>query len=484
MDLNILLREESLNLMTDNQFISAWRALAKESHGFTAIQEDGLVVAWYEAYKAKYDPILVVAKDEKSQSIIGLIPLAMSKEDGTLSHAGHEQAEYNGWICKKEIEEEFLICSLVALKNKFNLKTWNWGWLPPHADVSWLKSPKLEEHGIYSNTVTFESPIYDLDDEERINKIKKSKSTKSKINRLKRTGELRFERITEFGKAQDAFKQVKKIANFRNLAVYDNMPFKDTDHSKEEWHLNHLKNADNVHFTVLWHGDELLACNFGFCSEDTVVIGLFTYNPVHGAHSPGNVFLIELIDYIKSEGYRYLDLSPGGDPYKERFSNAHNLLVRPIISFTTLSKIKNDSLTYVKNRIKEKYSYRDVMAIQATIKSRLNSIKSILKLSSNGDTELYKSVPKEQEKLNPQLNKQRYDDLLLYKSEDGDRSHTEIIFSALKNFERGDVLYTKTESGRLVFSAWLSESKKKHWDSKVHNIISSIENHSLIYDVF
>lgn len=479
MNLEILQRDKSLKIIKNNEFVLKWDSIAKESKEFTLIQESDLVVSWYEAYKSEYDPVLVIAYEKGNGEIIGILPLAISLVDGNLSHAGDGQAEYNGWVCKSEYEEAFLVESLILLWDQFDLSKWSWGWLPPQANTNWLSSSKLKENGISVTISSCESPVYDLNDQQRISQIKKSKSTKSKINRLKRSGELKIERITDLKKAKEIFINLKMISNFRNLAVYDNMPFSTDNTCKEDWHLNHLDGSDNVHFTVLWQGDELLACNFGFCSEDTVIIGLFTYNPVQGAHSPGNIFLIELIDFIEKEGFRYLDLSPGGDPYKERFSNSHTTLTKPVFCFNSRCKFKNLIVTYLKNKIKEKYSYHDLISIKSKFKRKLSGIISIDRKSK-----VFYFSPEKKNDSHIKFNLQQYQDLLLYKEEKGCKKHNEVIFSSLKNFERGDLLYTLVEDERLIFSAWVSLSGKKHWNKEVDEFTSIIANNILVYDLY
>jgi hypothetical protein len=483
MDFKILRREESLKIIQDETFVAAWQSLAKASKEFTLIQEPDLVVSWYKAYQNQYDPLMVVAYiDEK---LVAVLPLAISQDDGGISHAGHGQAEYNGWIAKQEIEEEFLIESLILLKQQCGLSKWDWGWMPPHANTDWLQSDKLKAQGIYVNLGHCELPVYDLTDTIRIAKIKKSKSTKSKINRLKRAGDLKIERITDLARAKEVFGDLKKISNFRNLAVYDNMPFVGENSNKEQWHLDHLNGldsdgSDSVHFTVLWQGDEFLACNFGFCSDDTVIIGLFTYNPVQGAHSPGNVFLIELINFITEEGFKTLDLSPGGDPYKERFCNKHITLTKPVFTFSKAAKVKTDAITFVKNKVKEKYSYRDIEAFKTKLKKKANEFRK----KANNEYELFKFSSLEHSADDLEVACQKFDDLLLYKETDGYKKQSEVVFSSLKNFERGDFLYTFVKEGELLFYTWVSVTGKKHWNEKLNEITTVTGNNILFYETY
>ncbi len=484
MDLKILHRDESLKIIKDADFTAAWQLLANESKEFTLIQEPDLVVSWYQAYQDQYNPLMVIARDDNDK-VVGILPLAVSLDDGGISHAGHGQAEYNGWIAKTDIEEEFLVESLILLKQECKLSKWDWGWLPPHANTNWLQSSRLKEQGIFVNLGYCELPVYDLSDTDRIAKIKKSKSTKSKINRLKRGGDLRIERITDSNRAKEVFGDLKKISNFRNLAVYDNMPFVGENSNKEQWHLSHLdgfdgKGSDSVHFTVLWQGDDFLACNYGFCSDDTVIIGLFTYNPVQGAHSPGNVFLIELIEFITNEGFKTLDLSPGGDPYKERFCNSHITLSKPVFSFSKVAKIKTDAITFVKNKVKEKYSYRDIVAFKTNLKKKVNELKK----NTNNEYELLKLAPIDKSVDAVEVACQKFEDLLLYKESNGYKKQSEVVFSSLKNFERGDFLYTVVQNNELVFYSWISLSGKKHWNSHLNELTTTTGDNILFYDTY
>ena len=485
MDITLLNKDQTLKTLSDPEFISTWKLLANQSQEFTLIQQYGFASSWYKSYINQYNPLLVIGYD-KEKAIVGILPLAISKDNGAVSHAGHYQAEYNGWVCKKEFEEAFLIQTIIAIKKEFHPGCWDWGWMPPRANTHWLSSKKLKDNGIYVNISTCESPVYKLSDAARINKIKKSKSTKSKINRLKRSGELRIERITDLSVAKKIFVDLKKIYDFRSLAAYNIMPFKD-DVSKEKWHLDYLDNSNDVHFTVLWQGNELLACNYGYCSDDTVIIGLFTYNPVQGAHSPGNIFLIMLIDFIKEEGYQYLDLSPGGDSYKERFCNTHNTLTRPAFCFSPFSKYKNSTKTYLINKVKERFTSRDISNLKERYINKIKDITAFNKStpeSVNENLYLFDAASNNTNGKAPNLHIQKSDDLLLYKPVNGQSTHKEVIFTALKNFERGDTLYTLVENEELLAYTWASTSGKKHPSSIINEYTNFTRNNTLLYNSY
>ncbi len=211
-----------------------------------------------------------------------------------------------------------------------------------------------------------------------------------------------------------------------------------------------------------------------------MIIGLFTYNPVQGAHSPGNVFLIELINFITEEGFKTLDLSPGGDPYKERFCNKHITLTKPVFSFSKAAKVKTDAITFVKNKVKEKYSYRDIVAFKTNLKKKVNEFRK----KANNEYELFKFSSIDHSAGDLELACQKFDDLLLYKETDGYKKQSEVVFSSLKNFERGDFLYTFVQNNELLFYTWVSVTGKKHWNEKLNEITTTTANDILFYETY
>lgn len=483
MDIMILNRDETLKKISDEEFIFNWKQLAKKVKKYTLIQEYDFVARWYQSYINKYDPLLVVGYDTHKK-IIALLPLAIDLDNGDITHAGGVQAEYKGWICLSRYEDDFLIKSLILIKEKFNLDKWDWGWMPPDADTAWLYSKQLKVNHIYVNMTTCQSPVYDLTDRRRLAELKKSKSTKSKINRLKRTGDLRIERIFDSVKAKKIFSDVMKKYSFRCFAAYNFMPF-EADKNKESWHLCQLDELTNHHFTVLWHGDDVLACNLGPCTKDTVIIGLFAYNPVQGAHSPGKIFLYMLIEYMTKEGYRYLDLSPGGDAYKEHFSNLHHTLTKPVFCFSKTYQMIDYTLSFCANKVKKQCSRKDINHLISTYQTYINNFftrKSVLGYKKNQLIQMSDTDLGEINKLNIRF--QKYDDLLLYKQVNGYATRKEVILSGLKNFERGDVLYTLVQNEELILYSWVSTSDKKHHHSDINRLTNIVGKHVLIYDLY
>jgi len=486
MIIKILSKNDTLKIISNKKFISTWKYLAEITSHCTLIQEYGFVVSWYQSYLDKYKPMMVLGYDKK-ENIIGILPLAIAYNTGYLSHAGEDQAEYHGWICPKEYEEEFLVQVLISIKKEYNPKKWKWGWLPPGTNISWFNSDLLKKNGIYINKIVSRSPLYNLEDSEKINKIKHKKSTKNKINQLERKGKLKIERIRDKAYTKKLLEIIIAQYSFRQLALFNHNPL-DKEITKKVCLEQIDLMPENIHFTVLWHGNKLLAYNFGLCTADHIMLGLMSYDPVKGRYSPGNIFLIKLLEYAQEEGYKILDLTPGGDSYKENFCNTHIDLVKPTICFNKYYKIRDYISTSFLHYIKKHFNTKDIVSMQCSIKKNISLIKKrvLEPIDTTSSYYIYKGKTEEivHNDLFFILHYQQYTDLLLYQKLNGILSLKELTYSAMKKFERGDRLYTIVEDKELIAFIWLASSGKKHWRPTLKNKINSKKNSLYIYDFY
>lgn len=483
MHIKILSKDDTLKIISDKKFILRWKYLAENTSHCTIIQEYGFVVSWYRSYLDKYKPMMVLGYDEQ-ENIIGILPLAVSYDTGYLSHAGEDQAEYHGWICLKKYEEEFLVHALISIKKEYKPGNWKWGWLPSAVDINWFNSDLLKKNNIYINKTIAESPLYNLEDS---NKIKKKKSIRNKINQLEREGELKIERIRDRNYTKKLLETIIAQYSFRQLALFNHNPLRNERIIKVCLEQMDLM-PENIHFTVLWHGDKLLACNFGLCTANNVILGLISYDPVKGKFSPGYIFLIKLLEYIKDEGYKILDLTPGGDSYKEHFCNTHTDLVKPTICFNKYWQIKDYASTLLRHHIKRHFDTKNIVSMQCSIRKNISLLEK--KIFKPKDTEssyyFYRGKPEEivQHDSVSILHYQQYTDLLLYEQSNGILSPKELAYSAMKKFERGDRLYTMVSGNKLIAFVWLANSGKKHWRPTLKNKINYKKNSLYIYDFY
>ena len=82
-------------------------------------------------------------------------------------------------------------------------------------------------------------------------------------------------------------------------------------------------------------------------------MGVFTHDPIEAKNSPGFLFIIKLAELLKEEGFKYLDLTPGGDLYKEEFSNMRQKLYRPTFYFNKKENFLFQFENLIKNIVKK-----------------------------------------------------------------------------------------------------------------------------------
>ncbi len=455
----IIRGDDALKYTSDEDFLKKWKTLANNITYKTVFQEADFVSLWFHHYQQYFEPVLVIGLSETGD-LIGLIPLAIDKKDSALTQAGAQLAEYSGWLCTPQHNDLFLNQAFKAIKANITFSQWNWTYLAPGIDTSWLRSNKLKSTGINAHFESIDSPILDLHDEEKLKKVLKNKSVKSKINRLKRKGELKIERITDQARAIELMDQVTDLVNFRHESAHHDAAFEE-DHLQRSFYEARSQNLNDNHFSVLWLGEKLLAFHFGYIDNDSIYISLTAFDPTESKHSPGVIFLIYLSNLLIEEGIRYIDLTPGGDEYKERFSNAHNELYLPTIhanlyqhSKQTLKKnCKSLALTTLKFCNIDKDKLKSRIHRNPKRKSNNQNDFDLLSVTSN---------KYEISHTHENINIQSYSDLLNYQDNGSGISRQEILSDATYRFSREDTLFTIYNDSKLHAHSWLSKMGAKY----------------------
>jgi hypothetical protein len=466
-EIKIVRNNAVLVMLNDKDFISQWKQLADGDEKATIIQEPPFVTTWYKQYKDKYEPVLILGYD-RNACLVGLMPVAFHLKKKYLTHAGDNQAEYHGWLCRKSDDIDFLLQALIAIRDNFKLKYWKWNSIPPRSDLSWLKSDIFKSQKIYINFYSEDSPILDLKDEVKLNNLKKNLT--NKINRYKRRGNFYFERIKSKEKAFGVFDILAKQCDFRQMAAYGKMPFTN-DRNKKNFFIERLDYPENNHFTILWSNDNIIAYHFGPCDSDTVYLGLTGYNPVEEKNSPGSILIVMLAEFLRNEGYRYLDLTVGGN-YKEKYCNLHQKLYMPTIYFSRKGKIIADYKLFLRNTGKYIISkiggQPEVLSgklkdFTKSVKIIFNSKPSVITrnlISSFYDKKVYIVYKLDIDNYsmidhNHPVRINKYPDLLL--SADPNSSYKkELLKNALRHFCQEDLLYTVVLDGVLAQYGWMT----------------------------
>ena len=486
-----------LDLLNDNDFISQWEKLAIQSEKVTIIQEPPFVITWYRQYFNKYQPVLILGFDENS-ILVGLMPLAFSLEHHYLTCAGDGQALYHGWLCNKDVDQDFPIQALIAVRRNFQVKKWQWRPLSPRSNIKWLSSRDLRKEKIYVRINEEDSPVLDLNDENRISEIIKDRSIHKRLNRYKKKDSFYIERIKLKEKAKEVFDILEMQCDFRQMAVHQTAPFAQ-DKIKKQFYLDRLNFSEYNHFTVLWSGKNPIAFTFGTCDSDTFYLGLSSHDPLEEKNSPGKINIIKLIEFLKVEGYHYLDLTPGKDEYKEEFASFHRKIYTPTIYFLKKDKIIADVKYFMKKSlisvgvepsVIKNISDRILVGLKKNLKLSLREIikKIFSKIYERKVYTIYsflldnKSLDIFQKEMKISVN--NYSDLLLYNNSIPTLNKSELITRALRHFRSEDILCTITLNGVLAHYGWMEKGGKSHRFTEVGMDFNVPENSFILYDFF
>lgn len=488
--------KEAVVLLATPIFQNEWKKLATQSVGFTQLQEADFLTTWYSNYSAIFAPIFIFSRNEKSE-MVGLIALAWHKEKEYLVHAGN--AEYHGWLATEEATIPFLKDMFSIVIDELKVEKWPWNWMPSGLNAASLQAAASAEMSLLVEEEG--SPIWQLDNEEKLAKLLKSKSNKSKFNRYKKRGEYRYEIITEPDRIREVLEIAQYQCDLRREAMNNSRPFAE-DPFKIDFCSELMNFSNKLHVSAMWLDDQLLAYHMGVEDGERVCFGLVSYDPSESKQSPGTLLIIELAKHLKESGYKILDMTPGTNSYKDRFANFYETLYRPTIHFSKRSflkaKVKKSmAMTGKKMLAMAKVdvpTMRKWKTNLGELPSKLKSISPKSIFSFFGNILLQKNVHflyeidlKNEEIFSTtatMLNQQKYVDLLDYQDNQPFLTRRDILIDALDKFARGNVLYSQNNNGKLEWFGWLKELKGQVKLEGFSEVIEIGEKTNLLCDFY
>ena len=424
--------------------------------------------------------------------------LAWERSQQVLTHAGHDNAEYFGWLSVPELNTKFLIDTVQLVGKHFAIRTWRWRWLAP--GISPAPFHHLEAIKVYASVETRHSLIWNLNDPEKLSKLKKSSSNKSKIKRLQKKGELKFRVITDEEETFRLLETVKYQCDFRQEAINSIRPFADNP-QKIAFNAALQKYPGTFHMSGLWIDDELLAFHLGICDKKRVCLGTISFDPSESKNSPGTLLMIKLAEELTLQGFEIFDLTPGTDAYKERFANGQEDVFRPTLSISPLAKITGhakSSALEVARKILPVFKI-DIQAVVTRKNNLTNLFRRIRQLSIFQMAHLvgkriidihhlyiyrcdFNSKPgfKYQEP----INLQQYSDLMSYKDQQPWLTRRDLLQDALSKFSNGETLYSVMQNDELTWFGWKADSLKAIKVREFPGNIDWIESQSVLYDFY
>jgi CelD/BcsL family acetyltransferase involved in cellulose biosynthesis/GNAT superfamily N-acetyltransferase len=320
--------KEAVALMADPGFCQKWAALYDACPYGTCFQDVPFVTTWYRCYAERFEPVLVVGAEEES-SLTGLLPLALSKENNTLVPAGTDHAEYQVWLARDGQSDEFIESALNCLGREFPAGQLRFRYLPSGTPLAWSDRWRDRCH-----LRPVPHLLMSTGPGSTIAQSLRKRSMRSRFNRLKRIGELSFNRIVDPEEFAALIEEIIPLHDFRQGASYLNYPFC-SDALKKPFHLALMEHPNLLHVTVLQLNSRIVAAHIGLRNKQQVTLGILTHSPLFSQYSVGKFHILLLGLCLQKEGFTDFDLTPGEEQYKERFASHQNeaymldVLLRP-----------------------------------------------------------------------------------------------------------------------------------------------------------
>ena len=434
------------------QFLSDWRVLAGQCPWGTALQSPEFVGTWYETYGELYRPLLFV-RYSASGGMDGLMALAVERASGRLTFAGAHQAEYNVWLALPG-EQSFILECLDRLR-QLGFPSLSFTYLPPGTPLDWLKNG-------WSNRSTLRAvqrPLLTVDNVDALVESLSKKKNRRRLEKLQEAGPLTFLEVETCDALDNYYDEIIDFYDFRIGAVHGTCPFRDDPRKRVFYRALMAKGL--LHVTAMTIGETLVAAHIGIRNKNEVMLGIMGHSPFVAIHSPGKLHILHLGLVLHERGFVNLDLTPGGDAYKEdratRYDEAHELTVF-LNSKALRSHRRSAALASAAKR---------TLRILHLDKAKLSRLRSLVRsprhvpravaswISSSTEMRFYRMKCSSAAESSG-VHRDRLRDLLYYEPRQPEApSKQEFLSTALEAIESGAHVYSVVRDGALVASARL-----------------------------
>lgn len=460
----LLAGRDALALAGSESFVARWQTLYDSCPWATACQHPDFVLTWYRLYQPRYVPVLVV-ETAADGALLGLLPLALHADGRRLSGAGDQQAEYQGWLLAPGADRRFMVRAVRSLQARFAHADLCLKYLPAGIPLSGFD----ETRELGSNCVwrRHRRPLMTIE-AGAMARQRSKKNHRQNFNRLGRHGELRFERVTCHAQFARLLAEICHQYDFRQAALYRAMPFAD-DAAKRLFCLE-LHQRGLLHATILTVGQDIAAAHLGVLSAGRAVhLGINTHDPAWAGHSPGNLLLAMLGVQLAQEKLPLLDLTPGGDGYKEHFASEHDVVLELCIYSNSArrwrAQLQQGLAGFAKPRLhKAGFDATGLRAWRMHLgegrwpgarswldKLRPRSVPTVLRHAGTSQPAVG-GMP---------ISRNRLADILKFDGEGSAARYSEFLNTVMKRMERFHHLYTFIQDGTLAMSCWASTDQEQ-----------------------
>jgi CelD/BcsL family acetyltransferase involved in cellulose biosynthesis len=308
---------EALAFISSQIFLKGWDAVLQDCTWSTACQHPDFIIPWYQIYKDRCCPVVVTEQDHDG-SVSGFLPLALIDGEKRLVGAGMVEAEYQCWVERPGNGNRFIRKAIDAIRTSFPKATLHLRYINVGTPVDWIGS--LESRCFY-RLQKHVRPLMKLSGPDIVARLN-SKKNRTKINKLKRSGTLSFERVKDHQAFLASFDDICTKYDSRQKEKNSVAPFQD-DPLKGRFYKE-LHKRGILHTTLLNVGNQIAAFHVGLISRNWLHLGINGQSSEFGEQSPGKIHLLMLGAFLHEEDFLMLDLTPGGDDYKETLATQHD----------------------------------------------------------------------------------------------------------------------------------------------------------------
>lgn len=450
---------EALQAMAAPQFQAQWRDLAAKCPWATTLQSPEFAATWYECYKDVYRP-LVLARFGAGGEMDGLMALAVERAGGKLTLAGAHQAEYQVWLALPS-EQSFILECLDKLR-QLGFASLSFTYLPPGTPLDWLKNG-------WSHTSTLRAvprPLLTVDNIDAVRESLVKKKNRRRLEKLQESGPLSFLELRTEQELESWYDEIIDFYDFRMGAVNGTCPFRDDPRKRGFYRA--LMAQKLLHVTVTKIGETLVASHIGLRNKNEVVLGIVGHSPFQAIHSPGKLHILQLGMLLHEEGFANLDLTPGGDAYKEdratRYDEAHELTVF----------LDKESLARHRRSVRVQALEKKAAGVLRLNKQGLSRWRSFLRspasllgaakkwIGSSEETRFYRAEGGDSGSADSEVRRDSLRDLLRYEpTGQNSRSKREFLSEGLSAIEAGIHVYSLVRGNTLAGCAWLAAANGK-----------------------
>ncbi|MBF8964685.1 GNAT family N-acetyltransferase [Pontibacter sp. FD36] len=491
--LKIVVGEAALGLIHEQAFIDEWDTLYNACPWATIFQEKKFAAAWYQLYNSEFTPIIV--SNWQNGNLTGLLLLAQNRKDKKIQGAGGDYAYYKTWL-STESDNDFIKASLRKLIKYFPGHIISLSQLPPNTPISWIEEdPYFRKRSILR---TISRPLVNLKNPEA-EKLVNKKEFKSNCNRLKRSGELSYERVIDFDEFYSVLDELIYQYDFRQGAIRNLTPFRNSPARKQL--LIEMFNQDMLHVTLLKLNNDIVASLVTTKERNNWMhgVGINSYSPIYANYSPGFICFVKFVQLLIHEGYDTLNMATGNQHYKGRLANSYD----QVYELTVTNKSTYVAKEYLKASIRKHVKPNFIRLLKQYSAYLFHTKQKFGVIKNQGLVSYYSHYQKnkklvlcdfrtDQEPNNLvdaiQIKRNSLQDLLCFDETKAFVGRQEFLSDAMKRFELGEQSFTWVEDGKLIACAWLLGPERSRKDNRAIvlpegcAIIHGISHHTIVGD--